>query len=345
MRNACFRANAIFISVLVIFNPLFTAKKLYAAQFQNRFVSIGSSVPLVNTNHLFQFDIMTVANVGSVLFEYCSDTALFDTPCTAPSGLNTSSTILSAQTGEVGFTVDPATTANAILISRPSSLASAVTASYNFTNIINPNTSDTVYVRVSTYASIDGTGARVDEGTVAFAIDPSVNVAGFVPPFLTFCVGITVAGNCSSASGEFISFGELSTNQPRFLTSQFAGATNDPGGYSTFVAGLTMTSGTNVIPALGAPLVSIPGVSQFGMNLRANTNPGVGIDPSGVGSSTPSPDFNQPNLYKFSNQIIASSPLPTEFNIFTVSYIVNISQNQSSGVYNTTLTYIATAAF
>ncbi len=333
------------ILVVLVFTQISTAF-VSATQVTSRSVAIGSSEPSAVTNHRFQFDIPTVSNLGSIQFEYCSNSPQHDAPCAQPAGLNVSSTVLSAQTGEVGFTVDPATTANSILISRVPSLNSPITVAYNFTNITNPSSLfEIVYVRISTFATADGSGARTDEGSVAFGIDENVTVSGFVPPFLIFCVGVTVAGNCSSASGEFISFGELDDNQPKFLTSQFAGATNDPGGYSTFVAGLTMTSGTNTISAIGAPSLSIPGTSQFGMNLRANSNPGVGSDPSGVGTSAPNSDFNQVNLFKFNNQQVTNSPISTDFNLFTVSYVVNIANGQAPGVYNTTLTYIAVAAF
>ena len=174
---------------------------------------------------------------------------------------------------------------------------------------------------------------------------PIFTVNGFVPPYLSFCVGITVAGDCSFASGQLLNFGELSKVSPKFLTSQFAGATNDPGGFSTSVTGVTMTSGTNTIPSLSIPQFSSPGVSQFGMNLRSNTNPAVGADPSGIGTSAISPNFANPNLFSFNNQIVTNSTIPTDYNVFTVSYMVNISNSQSPGVYNTTLTYIAVAAF
>jgi hypothetical protein len=340
------RVTYALLIITIIVSPLFLYKKVFSAQLLNRSVAIGSSVPSAVTNHLFRFDLITVGNIGSIQFEYCSNSPLNTSPCTPPAGLDVSSAIISSQTGEVGFSMDPGTTVNSILISRPSSLNSAVSVSYNFSNIVNSSSPfDTNYVRISSYATSDGSGPKTDEGSVAFAIDTNVTVSGFVPPYLTFCVGVTVAGDCSSASGEFLSFGELITSQPRYLTSQFAGATNDPGGYSTFVAGLTMTSGTNVIPALNSPQPSVPGVSQFGMNLRSNSNPGVGSNPSGVGSSIPVVDFNQVNLFKFGNQVVTSSSNSTDFNLFTVSYIVNIADSQPAGIYNTTLTYIATAAF
>lgn len=316
-----------------------------AALLANRSVTIGNSVSSAITSYFFEFDIQTVDNLGSIEFEFCSNSPLIGQPCTPPSGFNASGAVLVAQNGETGFIVDPISTSNRIVLSRPISLSSAIQISYDFTNITNTSDIGPSYVRVATYATADATGSRTDTGGLAYSINRQLTTSAFVPPYLTFCVGVNVAGDCSSASGEFLGFGELVTNQPKFLTSQFAGATNDPGGYSTFVSGLTMTSGTNSIPALAIPTTSIPGVSQFGMNLRANTNPAVGNDPSGIGSSTVNGNFNQINNFMFSNMVVTSTGNSTDFNLFTASYIVNVSNSQPAGVYNTTLTYIATAAF
>lgn len=325
---------------------LFPVDTVEAAQLTARSVRIGSSNTSVITQHQFSFNLISVGSIGSIEFEYCSNSPLIGTPCTAPLGLDVSTAVLSSQTGETGFIVDPATNANSILITRSPGANSAIPASYTFTNVTNPSTpNQTVYVRIGIYATNNGTGPYTDEGSVAFAPVSPVQVSGFVPPFLIFCVGVTVAGDCSSQSGQLLNFGELSDNQPSFATSQFAGATNDPGGYIVFVNGLTMTSGSNTINALAAPTASVPGTSQFGMNLRANTNPGVGSDASGLGTAVPTADYNVPNAFVFKNQQVTNSPLSTNFNLFTVSYLVNIADNQPPGVYNTTLTYIATAAF
>jgi len=200
-------------------------------------------------------------------------------------------------------------------------------------------------VRISTFASVDGTGQRTDSGAVVFAVTTGVQVSGYVPPYLTFCVGITVAIDCSIASGDQLDFGVFSTKNPSALSSEFSGATNDVAGFSTSVVGTTMTSGNNTIPAISVPGTSQPGTSQFGMNLRANSSPGVGADPTGPGNAVPASQMTTPNVFYFNNQVITNSPNSTDFSKFTASYIVNISGNQPPGIYSTTLTYIAVAAF
>lgn len=347
MRNVTNLTSHILVAALIGASPLLWYPGVSAAPLTQKAVSIGDSTAAAVTNHRFNFVIGSVSNVGSIEFEYCDNTPFVGTTCDAPAGLNVDSAVLASQSGETGFSVDPVTTSNRIVLTRPAGLTSAVPVTYEFSNITNPSTpNDTTYVRISTFASVDATGARTDEGAVAFSINRAVNVSGYVPPYLRFCVGVVVAPNCISATGVLVNFGELSASQPRSVTSQFGVATNDPGGYSTTVVGSTMTSGSNVIPSItGTPTGSQPGTSQFGMNLRANSNPTVGSNPSGVGSGTISPPYASPNLFYFESGTVASSVVPSDFNVYTVSYLVNINQEQKPGIYSTTLTYIATAAF
>lgn len=319
----------------------------HAATLEDRNVEIGTSVASQNTSHKYQFTIGTSGNVGSIEFEYCTNNPLIGAPCTAPAGLDASGANITSQSGATGFSVHPLTTANRLIISRiPSSVTAPQVVLYNFSNIVNPSTQNqSVYVRISTYATNNASGSRVDAGAVVFAITRGLSVDGVVPPYLTFCAGVTVALNCTTATGTSLSFGELSRNEPRFLTSQFAGATNDESGYIVTLSGITMTSGSNTIAPLSPGGSSTAGSSQFGLNLVSNTSPLVGQAVIGIGSAAPAAGYGTTNQFKFANEVIALSSLPTDFNRFTVSYIVNIASSQPPGIYNSTLTYIASATF
>ena len=334
----------IVLSTLSILNVFGQAK---AADLYNRKVTIGTSRPSEVTTHDFAFNLSTPSVVGSVEFEYCENSPIIGSPCIAPAGLDVSGTALSSQAGETGFSVHANTSANRIVISRVPIVAVPQPASYDFSNIINPSTAnDTYFVRIGTFASDDGTGARTDAGSVAFALTDSLTTTGFVPPFLTFCVGLTVAVDCSTATGDFIDFGELLRTNPSTATSQYSGATNDLTGFNVSVHGNTMTSGSNLIPALATNGASSSGTSQYGLNLRQNSSPTIGQNPSGTGTSTVATGYDIANSFRFvSGETISSSPLPTEFNRFTVTYLVNVSQAQQPGIYAATMTYVATASF
>jgi len=327
---------------------LTTAPNIQALQLTDRSIQISTATPSAIAGHAFSFTYSSTSSVGSVVFEYCENSPLLSDPCTVPAGLDVTAASLGGQTGNTGFSIDAGnTTANRLVLTRPAAAALAVPSSYSFSNITNPSAAgQTEFVRITTRASTDGTGAITDDGGVAFATISPFNISTNVPPFIRLCVGISVAADCSSATGNSIDLGSLESNQTDSARSQFAAATNSVTGYGVFVLGTTMTSGNNSISALSSPSPSQTGVSQFGINLRANTNPLVGEEPSGAGTATVTSDYSGMNLFKLvDGDALTSAPTPTDYNRMTVSYLVNVSSTQAPGVYTTTLTYLATADF
>lgn len=335
------------IFVLVIFSSIFFITKVQAADLVNRSIRLSASWPSANVNHRFTFTTVTPGNVGSVQFLYCSNSPLEVDPCTAPAGLNVAGAGIASQSGLAGFSVSGASTANNLILTRTPSMSAPVSADFNFSNIINPSTSNEVdYVRITVFDGINGTGAVIDSGSVVFVVDDWFSINAYVPPYMTFCVGVSVALNCSTTAGFLSDFGEFSEFGPSTVTSQFAVATNDVAGYNVFVAGQTMTSGNNIINPLLVQTTSNAGQSQFGINLRNNSSPSVGANVEGAGSGTPAPNYNTPNQFRFvSGERVAGSNLTTDFNRYTVSYLVNIDDEQNPGIYATTMTYTAIASF
>jgi hypothetical protein len=317
-------------------------------EIKTRSVRIGTAVASANTSHIFTFTIPSANVLGSIAFEYCTNSPFYGFPCTAPAGLNVATASLASQNGNTGFAFDAVdTTANRLVINRTAAAGSAVASDYTFNGIANPSTAgQTVFVRIATYASTDATGSQTDNGAVAFAIVTPFRVDAFVPPYLTFCVGVTVSIDCSTATGNQVNFGELLHTQASSSSTQFSGATNDLTGYTTYLNGQTMTSGNNVITPLSSNAGSSPGIPQFGFNLRGNSNPTVGNDPNGIGTASATASYDVPDSFRFvDGEAIASSPIPTDFRRFTVSYIVNVPNGQAPGFYATTLTFTAVASF
>jgi hypothetical protein len=313
-----------------------------------RSIDIGSGIPSSVTTHDYSFDSVGAPLIGSVVFEYC-DSPLLAEPCVVPLGLDTSGANLTFQSGDTGYSIHPNTslTANRIVLTRAPVASGAGTKQYQLSNITNPSVDGvTSYVRIFTHVSDDGTGGFDDTGSVAFSVQQVFTVSVYVPPYLAMCVAVTVAVDCSSANGDVVDMGELSKNSANSATTQFAVATNSFTGYSTLLVGATMTAGNRSIPALVTPALSSPGTSQFGINLRANTTPSVGSNVDGVGTGTPAPGYNTPNVFRFqSGDTIASSSLSTEWNRYTISYLVNVANGQPAGRYASTLTVIATTTF
>lgn len=342
------RIKYMVMALLMAVPSLLMIAKVYASDMTQESVTISSSVAGAVVNHTYQLRITTAGNIGSLKFEYCTNSPFVGTACTVPAGLDVTGAALDSQSGVVGFIIDPLTNANSLVISRASAAVPASTlATYDFSNIINPSTDkQTVFVRITSYPTVDTSGPYTDVGAVVFRTTGQLTTSGFVPPYITFCAALTVTNRCTSAIGSVLDLGVMEHTNTSYGTTQFGVATNYPLGYVVYMSGTTLTSGNNTIPALTTPTVSKTGQSQFGMNLRANTVPSVGSNVSGLGTGLPAANYGIQNRYYFnSGAVIASSIKPTEFNTFTVSYIANVSNAQSAGVYNTTLLYTAVAQF
>jgi hypothetical protein len=335
------------LSVLLICALLLAAlPSAYAAQLTSRSLDIASSQAGASTSYTLNFKIATPGLLGSIRAQFCSNDPLIDTACTAPAGFNLAGAALSAQSGETGFGIDPLTTANVLILSRTPSAALSQAASYTLQGVVNPSSVGSYYIRLQTYASADASGPATDYGGLAFSINSQVSISTEVPPFLLFCTAITIpATDCGSASGDYINFGEPSASAARSGQSQMVVATNAENGYVISLSGTTLTSGNNVIAAMLGD-ISRPGRAQFGLNLRANSQPAVGSDPAGPGIGQPTSTYNQPNFFSFiSNDVLASAAAASEPRKYTVSYIINVPAGQPPGVYVATMTYIASGSF
>ncbi len=335
------------VSLLVLLLSAALTSSIEAADVTNRYIELDDSAASVTTVHRFGFDIVSATDIGSIAFEYCANSPLDDDPCVAPPGLNVSAANLDTQLGETGFVIDTNTTGNRIVLGRIAATPTPGSVQYVFSNILNPDTVGSQYVRIYTYLSSDGTGNYTDRGGLAFAITDRVVVEAYVPPVLIFCVGTTITGtDCNSASGNNLDLGVLSPTGASTGTTQMAAGTNGVGGYSISVLGTTMTSGNNIIAPLNTLGISNLGTEQFGMNLVANTAPLVGQGTAGPGTGSPSFDYRQANQFKFANgDIVAGSTLPSDMTKYTVSYIANVTDDQKAGFYSATLTYVCLAAF
>lgn len=334
---------AVLILGLVPLGHFWRAKALTLPQ---RSLRLESSAPGENTLHIYNFDIPSNSLVGSTVFEYCTNDPFLDTPCDVPAGLDVSGANMDSESGDTGYVVDTVNTmSNRLVLTRAPVISNIGPAQYVFSNVVNPSDVGTVYLRVSLHAATDGTGPYSDGGGLAVSIARRFTTSAFVPPYLTFCVGVSVAPDCSSTSGNSINMGELSKTSPNAATSQFAAASNGLTGFFTNVFAGTMTSGNRIITPMFNSGPSLPGTGQFGFNMRANTNPSAGSDPSGIGDSALAPDYNVPNQFVMKSGVVTSSTVSSDFNVFTTTYVVNVPPDQPAGIYNTSVTYVATASF
>jgi hypothetical protein len=381
------RIFSAFILVAAILVQTFQASTVSAVQITNRKLTLqagatgdGGSLPGGTVNHKFDFTAAG-GTVGSIKFQYCTTAAPVagGIDCDLPTGLVTTGATYGPEGGTVtGFTGLDATTNGTVIISRTAAAAATGASSYTLDDIVNPgdpitNPNVTFFVRISTYASTDGTGSSVDSGTVTASTASAIELDGTMPESLVFCTGETIGltggvPDCATATDGVISFDQLfSPTDTATASSQMVASTNAGAGYSITVQGTTLTSGSNTISPIGATAAGIRGVSQFGLNLKANTTATsatpVGAEVAVASNGTnyrgqATDDYKVIDNFKFvSGNSVANSasngndldaidtPGGSDAQIFTVAYMVNVPGSQPAGTYTTTLTYICTPTF
>lgn len=320
------------VALLLVYYPNVAS----AAQITARKVVLGSSVAGASTSYTFTFTVPSSTVIKSVGLAACT------TPsgaCTPAPGFSSSASSLASQPTNLG---DPSgwlvntATAGELRLSKSAGVA-APTGSQTvaFNGVVNPSaTNSTFFMRITTYSDALWT-TPIDAGTVAASTSGQITVTASVDETLSFTL--------ASAT---VALGVLSTSATGTGTSTMTAATNAATGYSITVAGTTLTSGGNTIPALAAPTESATNTKQFGINLMSNTTPAIGTVKSGAGSGTPSTGYDTANQFKFvTGDTLATATLPTNSNTYTVSYIANIDGATAAGAYATVLTYVATANF
>lgn len=365
-----FRVLSASTLVAVLLFQAFPQGSLSAAQISNRSLTLqagvtdGGSKPGGVVNHLFNFTVPGGSSVGSIQFTYCTTAS---GACTTPTGLVTTAATLGSESGATGFTMVNTTNGAPYLTRVASIVAANSVLNYQLRTITNPTTTNqTFHVRIATYATTNATLTAADTGTVSASTATQIILNGTMPESLVFCtgaiIGLTAGGvpDCTSASSGAISFNQLfSPTDTATASSQMAASTNAGAGYVISVNGPTLTSGSNTISAMTALGVGQRGLSQFGVNLKANTvttsNPIVGTEVAPAANATnyrgqAAIDYATVDSFKFvSGNNVANSfnggAGGTDAQIFTASYIVNVPGSQPAGTYTTTLTYICTPTF
>ncbi len=333
------------LAMLVLVAPASAVTRLL-----NRSLLMQSTVPGATTTYTVSFQYQSPPAVGSVDMLFCENPIPY-MPCVPPPGLDVSQATLSAQTGETGFTIDSVShTANHILLTRtPAPPTAAGLSSYTLSGVVNPTGIARAFsIRLKSLGTTDGTGPQIDVGSVRGQATNSIVIETQVPPMLIFCLAQQVSLGCTDTNDTYYSdMGDLSPDSTLTAQSQMAVGTNATSGFVITANGTPLASGTHVIDGLPAPTESEQGINQFGINLVANNDPVVGSDPEGTfANAVPAADYSDPDHYKFvSGDTVAYSPNVSLMRKFTVSYIVNSSQDLHPGVYTTTLTFIASGRF
>jgi hypothetical protein len=157
-------------------------------------------------------------------------------------------------------------------------------------------------------------------------------------PALTFIVNSTSAD-----------FGDFSASATSTTTAAFQVLDYTSFGYVVQVYGNPPTHNGHTLAAIATAGPAVPGGEQFGINVVANTAPvSLGANPNNgqFGFGQAASGYNSSNNYQYVNgDIIAQGPKSSGTTIYTISYVVNVSELSPAGSYSTAQTLICTGAY
>ena len=317
-------------------------------RFQERSLYMNDVTPGATTYHKVSFRYMSPLPIGSVDLLYCIDPIPYH-ECVSPPGLDVSQAQLVSQTGETGFSILTKSQNHIVIARSASTIPVNNESSYTFDNVKNPNDpSQSFSIRLRSHASLNATGTQTDFGSIKGQVTTGIYIETQVPPMLIFCLAEEVDYNCTGTNETYYKeLGLMSTKETLTTQSQMAVGTNATGGFAITVHGTPMSAGIYTMDSPQVPTESIPGQSQFGINLVENTTPNIGKNPEGDwANALVGPGYDQADKFKFvSGDVVAYSPNVSLMKKYTVSYMLNAASNLRPGVYSTTLTYIASGRF
>jgi hypothetical protein len=305
-----------------------------------RKVAMDSSQAGITTKYTFTFTVPQATVIKSASFTGCTTASGACTP--APGFANPNASALFSQPTNfgdaAGWAVD--TSSLGVLKLNKAGNVAAPTGSQTvvFSNVLNPSTTNaTFFIRIATFSDAAYT-TGIDTGVVAASTAGQITVTASVDETLVFTLATAT-----------VAMGKLTSGTTGIGTSAITVGTNGATGYTVGYNGTTLTSAGGTITAMAAATTSITGNSQFGINLMANGTPSVGVAKSGSGTGIVivGSGYDVANNFKFntSGDNVAKSTGPTDVNVFTTSYIANISAATAAGAYSTVITYTAVANF
>lgn len=357
-----------------------------AAQVTSRAIKMSSSSnTATNVSYEITFNVATAGAVQAVIVDFCSNSPLPGTACTAPTGFTvgagTTTGSVAGMTGTwSGASANSGRTLNLSLGTPGGTAANGAAASFTLTTATNPTSAPgTFYARIFTFSSTanattwlgtaDGsaTATVVDSGGVALSTAQQISVTAKVQETLTFCVYTTSCGTGSSvALGD--TNGVLSTAGPFVdITTNYDIATNaNSGAVVRFKAGLP-TSGANTLASInaatpGTAATSSAGTTQFGLCSYVASGSGLTISApyadancdtqTSQTAGTGSTGGAGTALFAFDTADAASTygdDLATKAagNSSTgeIAFVGNVSTTQPAGIYTNTFTFIATGTY
>ncbi len=367
---------AVLLVVATILSTFLYSGTAVAGQVTSRFIKLSSSAAsATDVTYQHSFVANTTHTIRGIVVQYCSNSPLVNTTCTAPSGFDTneSSLAIANQTGISGFTVDAATNTNTlVLINAGGSAVTGGSTTVAFDagaggasdGYVNPSaTNTTYYARIVTYTStagatgytstnVDAGATHTDDGGVAISTANTITITAKVQETLTFCV--YTGANCA-AGGSAVVLGDANgvlANTALVYTdnsSKFDLATNASAGAVVRMKGDTLKTpgGTFSIDPYGNACTAdsvASNVEQFGVRVTSSGAPLAAIAPYNCSAGNHGFDVTNTNT-TYGQTIANTGGGALDVQTGTMEFAAKSALTTEAGVYTTTLIFIATATY
>lgn len=367
-------AGALALSLLL---PIALSSSVEAAQITSRKVTIDSSATSgTDTEFAFSYTLPNTTTLEGIIYQFCT------TPlgaCTLPTGMSVQSATHDSQSFSeaTAFTAhaitdendcDMSTTSSKMCFERVDADAETAAAkTHTISGITPPSSNDTVYVRITFYSDDDFQTADLtgDSGTVAAAFVNQLTLTAAVQENLEFCVGdtFTDAGDsdCTDISGTTVDMGILDTASVN--ESSVDGAAGDQNGYvmvrTNASGGVVidylggdasgnLVSGTDTLaPQSGAEAALSAGTEAWGMDVDT----GAAVTTEGTTANlTMDANFDGDEDVHWgatstATDTVASSTTVVDDEMLTLDFHGTAAITTATGIYTTTITFIATPTF
>jgi hypothetical protein len=367
----------IFASVVPI---LMQSQLVEAAQVTSRFVELSSSAAsATDVTYSVSFKAGSNHTVRGIVVQFCGNSPLVNTACTAPVGfnINKATLALANQSGISGFAVDTTnSTANTLIITNAggSALTGGTTvvafdmgSTGGADGVTNPTpTNQTFYARIVTYtttagaqgyvdSAVDTGGVHSDDGGVALSTANTITITAKVQETLTFCVYTGI--NCA-AGGTAVALGDANgvlANTALVYTdasSKFDLATNASTGAVVRMKGDTLktSGGTFSIDPYGTTCAAdstATNIEQFGVRISVS---GAPLEPTvqyGCASGNHVLDVTGANnvTTTYGQAIADTTNQALDVATGTMEFAAKSALTTEAGIYTTTMIFIATATY
>lgn len=372
---------------LAMVAPVLLSGSAGAEQLTARSVQPSSSVPGAAATYEFAFTASTeqaAAAIGGIVIDFCTD-PIPGTDCTS-AGVTFGTLAVESVTGHSStWTVSSSGSIVRLATTTPAAPTGAMT--FEISGFTNPSGSQplTVYPRIFTYAASTGSvgyvdtnpatvAEPVDNGSVAFALVPEIDVTAIVRETLTFCVGggqtanaaaSSIADSCtgnSTGAGGVINAPAVKLGQEIdgvFVideTQVWTGnvyyqlTTNAANGSSLKLAGTStdLESGSNTIPGLAAAGPIAAQTAGFGVKVaQAGTaDEGGPLTVTGANFPGPGTDYAMPTGVTGDYGLEFAAAAGAVRNADgTLTFGAQSAPNTPAGIYNAQYSIIATPSY